>query len=218
MWLAFITRSSRAERMTRASCAFFLQSPPSRCWCARGRETTAGRRRAGPPPPPCRRARVHTCRGFPAAIATACSAWSTIFSTTWRSSAASHRDLIVRTASTGRDTRRTFAHTYAVYIPATGSTWWTYARLRSRNSLERSSSSSRTSFGVHLYTSDRSPLVVDDWCYILVLYAFILQKYYTSYIATVCALSLGRLYCAKIEKLSSAVHHVSNISCYVSLG
>jgi len=110
---------------------FFLQ-PPSRCRYARGGKTIIDRSRIRMSS---RRA-IKTRDRFPAAIATVCSAWSTIFSITGGSSAVSHRDTIVPTASIGRSIRQTCVPTYAVYILATESSWWTYARLISRSSFE----------------------------------------------------------------------------------
>lgn len=98
---------------------FFLQ-PPSRR--ARGGKTIIGRSRTRTSSP--RRAMKPRDR-FPAAIATACSAWSTIFSITGGSSAVSRRGTIVPTASIGRSIRQTCAPTCVVYILAIGFTWWT---------------------------------------------------------------------------------------------
>lgn len=111
-------------------CLFFLQPRRGR---ARGGKTIIGRSRTGRSS--ARRA-IKTRNRFPAAIATACSAWSTIFSITGGSSAVSRRGTIVPTASIGQSIRQMCAPTYAVYILAIGSTWWTYARLISPSSFE----------------------------------------------------------------------------------
>lgn len=100
-------------------CAFFLQLL-SWCWGTRRKATID-------------RAETEAMSAFLAPIAAACSVWSRIWIITWGSNAASRQVLIVLTASTGRGIRQTCALTYVVYILGIRSTWWTFARPKSRS-------------------------------------------------------------------------------------